>query len=432
MSSLNRAVLALLCLLLPLSSAMGEEAPRALSLEQALLLADSHFEQRLGELDLQSTQTRIASSEAGLYPQLSVSADFSAGVRGNTGEGYPDPSLQHGFDLGLGIRQLVYDFGRIDTRVRSLEASIEAQQSQLERMRAQRRLLIELLYWQTLAAEALLEVAEESVANRQKHLERIAAFVELDTRPPIDLVQAQVDLATASTELEAARIDVSLAKLQLSESMGVDWGADFELLPASSQQTSIENESSEALLSRALESRVEFRAQAARRQQLELELEAAELSNAPVISASAGLQEGFSVDEIDAHGWSVSAAIGIQWSFYDGGATQAAVDEASIAILSLELEEQMLKLQVMQELEAARLEILSNQTQLQSTQAAVLGAQERLALAEGRYENGVGSIIELSDAALSLSSARSQQVRAELSLAAARAKLKTAVGDESE
>ncbi len=52
----------------------------------------------------------------------------------------------------------------------------------------------------------------------------------------------------------------------------------------------------------------------------------------------------------------------------------------------------------------------------------------RLRLAEGRYQAGVGSIIELQDAQVALTSAQGQAVQAGFNLSVARAKLLNALG----
>jgi outer membrane protein TolC len=51
-----------------------------------------------------------------------------------------------------------------------------------------------------------------------------------------------------------------------------------------------------------------------------------------------------------------------------------------------------------------------------------------LALAEGRYQTGAGSIIELADAQLALTTALGQRVQAEYSLSTARAALSKSLG----
>ena len=52
------------------------------------------------------------------------------------------------------------------------------------------------------------------------------------------------------------------------------------------------------------------------------------------------------------------------------------------------------------------------------------------ALAEGRYQTGIGNVIELYDALLTDVNARSQLVQARLDVASARARLQHALGEE--
>ncbi len=57
-----------------------------------------------------------------------------------------------------------------------------------------------------------------------------------------------------------------------------------------------------------------------------------------------------------------------------------------------------------------------------------MNARLRLKLAEGRYEAGVGSAIELGDAQVALTHAGAQRVQAQFNLSTARAQLLAALG----
>jgi outer membrane protein len=59
---------------------------------------------------------------------------------------------------------------------------------------------------------------------------------------------------------------------------------------------------------------------------------------------------------------------------------------------------------------------------------AQANAKVRLQLAEGRYQTGIGNIIELSDAQVGLTAASTQIVSADFQLATARAQLIQALG----
>ena len=58
-------------------------------------------------------------------------------------------------------------------------------------------------------------------------------------------------------------------------------------------------------------------------------------------------------------------------------------------------------------------------------------ARQRLLLAEGRYRNGSGSVIELGDAQIAASAAAAQVVQTDFQLSTARAQLLFALGRQT-
>ena len=80
------------------------------------------------------------------------------------------------------------------------------------------------------------------------------------------------------------------------------------------------------------------------------------------------------------------------------------------------------------EVEQARLAVRDAASAIDAAVEVVVNAREQLRLAEGRYETGVGNVIELGDAQIALTSARSQEVQARFRLATARAQLQNALG----
>ena len=67
--------------------------------------------------------------------------------------------------------------------------------------------------------------------------------------------------------------------------------------------------------------------------------------------------------------------------------------------------------------------------ELRFARTLVAASARQRGLAEGRYQTGVGNVIELYDALLTDVSARSQLVQAHLNLASARARLRHALGE---
>jgi len=123
-----------------------------------------------------------------------------------------------------------------------------------------------------------------------------------------------------------------------------------------------------------------------------------------------------------------NAQVTLTWNLFQGGLTRGQVREASANVTALSAQVEQLRQQVRLDVEQARLGVLAAVATVSAAKDASQAARERLGLAEGRYKTGVGSVIELSDAQLALTSALGQQVQSEFQLAVARSQLLRALG----
>jgi outer membrane protein len=100
--------------------------------------------------------------------------------------------------------------------------------------------------------------------------------------------------------------------------------------------------------------------------------------------------------------------------------------EANSALAQAQLD--TARQQVRVDVDKARLAVRTAKSGIAAADEALVNARERLRLAEGRYQAGVGNAIELGDAQLALTNAAAQKVQADFNLATARAQLLTALG----
>ncbi len=118
----------------------------------------------------------------------------------------------------------------------------------------------------------------------------------------------------------------------------------------------------------------------------------------------------------------------LSWPLFQGGQTRGQVREARANATALDAQSEQLAQQIRLELEQARLSVRAAGATLGASEEAADAARERLTLAEGRYQTGVGSLLELSDAQVALTTALGQRVQSEFQLAAARSQLLRALG----
>jgi outer membrane protein len=118
----------------------------------------------------------------------------------------------------------------------------------------------------------------------------------------------------------------------------------------------------------------------------------------------------------------------LNWAFLQGGLTKGQIREAQGTLATLAAQEDTIRLSVRVDVEQGQLAVSGAKATIAAAQEALTNAREQLRLAEARYANGLGSVIELSDAQVAYSTAAAQDVQARFNLSSARAQLMAALG----
>jgi outer membrane protein TolC len=124
------------------------------------------------------------------------------------------------------------------------------------------------------------------------------------------------------------------------------------------------------------------------------------------IIATDGVASGLSFSDT----WSITGQL--SWNLFEGFFTQARVKETQALVETARANYDSTELQVRLEVEQAYIAVVEAAERYGATQKAVESAQENLRLAQGRYDAGVGTILELTEAQLSLTNAEADTVRA--------------------
>src|SRR6185369_9378385 len=158
----------------------------------------------------------------------------------------------------------------------------------------------------------------------------------------------------------------------------------------------------------------------------ELQVSALRGGYGPAVSAIGSFTEiGIEIDHLTPNWF---AGLQLAWPILQGGFTRGQVHEAVGTLDALGAQEDVLRLQVRVDVESARLGVRAAKASITAAEEALVNARDQLRLAEARYANGLGSVIELGDAQIAFSNASAQAVQARYGLATARAQLLAAVG----
>ena len=257
-------------------------------------------------------------------------------------------------------------------------------------------------------------------------------YVGAGLRPEIDVLQEKAAAATARTTLVSAQNDYEIAKAQLNQAMGVERDTEYDVADESVPAVAGEDDSTDALLDEALRTRPELAVLASQRRVQVLTVDNANRAYYPTLRASTGVSGGPGLPGYPGWSWRPSASwdasISLSWTIYDGGARDASVRDAEAALVAFDAQAVATRQQIRLDIERARLAVRGGRETLAAASDALDNAQALLHLAEQRYANGMGSIIELGDAQLALTRAEGTKIQAEYNLATARGELLDALG----
>jgi outer membrane protein len=402
---------------------------KLLSLESALETARKHApELRQAAAASEAARARIAIARAPLLPQVTGTASYARGTANGPSALQERNSLdtRDSFAAGLRATQLIYDFGQAWNNKEA------AKQNALAQEQSERAELLAIVYnvrnaFLTAAADkALTDVALATLANQERHKTQIQGFVDVGTRPPIDLAQARTDVANAQLAVLRAQNAYAAAKAELSRTMGTQAGEDYEVSSELPGAEDDEAGSVELLMQRAEKERPEFAALSSQMRAQEAALRSIKGQYGPSLNLVGSLDEsGYRLSSMATN---LSAGVTLNWPIFQGGVTNGRVDEAEALLNGLRAQLEGLRADLRLALTQAVLSVSAAQAALVVASELVKLAQERLVLAEGRYSTGVGNSIELGDAELALRDAQTQRVSAEYDLALARALLRRSLG----
>jgi outer membrane protein len=120
--------------------------------------------------------------------------------------------------------------------------------------------------------------------------------------------------------------------------------------------------------------------------------------------------------------------LSLNWSLFDGGNRIARYREAKANLDAAQARVRATELDVSREVEQAQNNVIESQERIQAAQVAVTSAQENFRLAQGRFDAGVGTILELTDAQLALTLAQNTEAQALADYRIALARLDRATG----
>src|SRR5438876_11594541 len=380
--------------------------------------------------DYAAARYRVTQALAPLLPQVSglvtatkseSSAVSTSAPTGRLTQSQTFKGFSETFLAQVQLSQLLFDFGKT---LAATDASRKLAEVAVEDVELQRQLIsltVKEAYTNTLFSQRLIRVQEQAVERAELNLRSAKGFFDVGTRPKSDVARAEVDVANARVDLIRARNALRTAIVALNIAMAIDVDSPLQIVDnLSYQPVTIDRQ---ALRADSLRQRPEYR-------QAKLRAAAAEATERqtfrnffPDVTGS-GAYGGAQTPLNEA--W--SATLSLNWSLFDGGNRIARYQEAKANLEGARARVRSTELDIIQNVEQAEIAVEEAQERIQAAQTLVASAQENFRLAQGRFDAGVGTILELTDAQLALTQAQNTESQALADYRIALARLDRAVG----
>ncbi len=381
--------------------AQTQSAPRTLSLAEAEAIALKNNPQiTIGKLRALVAQQIVRESRSALLPSATLSvtaADSNPGSRLAAGF-LNNPVLFPRAAEGASVNQLITDFGRTTNLLSSSEYQAKAADQNAVATRADILLVVDQAFYNSLDTKALVTVAEETVSARQMLVDKVQALTNAKLKSELDLSFSNVELARAKLLLLEAQNNYQTSLATLSAILGYADQQNFQLVEDAKPVTAPAPDVA-PLIQQALQQRPELKA-------LQFEVESAEkFGNAehdlwrPTVNALGVVGEA-PVRDDHILNWYGAVGVNINIPVFNGFLYNA---RAKAADLQTEVDRQRLldtRNNIARDVRKAWQNSQWAFQRLSVTQQLREQASLAFDLAQSRYNLGLGSIVEFTQAEL--------------------------------
>ncbi|MDT8340582.1 MAG: efflux RND transporter permease subunit [Longimicrobiales bacterium] len=411
-----------------LALGLEEAVARAVTVNEDVLVA------RAEKARLEGSVTEV---RARSLPELSLDVGYTRNLQTpvlffNTPTGTEQISIgnDHDYAFGLNLSQPLVDFalGPARTAARLAASSSDAL---VESVRVAVAAEVRAAYYTVLLDEALLGVQEQALEQARARLAQVRSFAEAGTASEFDLLTAEVEVDNIRPLVIEAANQLELDRDRLKRLLGLPLDTPLTLtdglaLPGAEPTL-------EAATEAALSARPDLRSQELRVELQDASVSAEKRSLFPTLSLNASFLRRASSNDFlpPERDFSQSLATGLVFSLplFDGRERSGRIQQAEAARTRE-------RFRLSQQREEVRLEVLEAHRSLAAARERIdasrsnVGRAERaLEIAQVRFANGLGTQLELNDAELAVTQARTNAVQALYAYNLAMTRLRRAMGE---
>lgn len=398
--------------LILLQQTLSFAAPTQLTLQESIdfALKNSATIQIAGK-DKEQSQWSVSEAKAGKLPTVSLGSNYNFQDGGQNSN-------------SLRMNWQVYNGGRTDAKIDQAEIGVTGAELDVEKTKQQVALNTTTGYYSVLEAKNMLAVNQQTVDNLKTHLSIVQNKYDVGVVAKSDLLRAEVEVANAQQNLIKAQNQYDLAVAALLNTINMD--ADTEIELSGDLQYEADTRTMADAIAQAKQNRPEIAKAKTAIDSAAKGVEIAEGGKLPSVSLSASTGWNDSLLPNGDNDWSVG--LSASWNVFDAGVTKAQINQAEVTRTKAQLQAEQINDSVEQEVRESYLSMKEAEKRLETSNVAVTKANEDLYIAQERYKAGVGTNLDVIDAQLAFTQAKTNHVQALYDYNVNKAKLDRAVG----
>lgn len=390
--------------------------PQKLTLPEAIEFGLQHNpDYKIAEQGIAVAQAQYLQARSAIYPQLNLTLESKHTENSSSGN--------DSFST-LDAKQALYTFGKLGYAQEYARYTLKAQEMALEQTKQSIIYQIKLAFYSVLLQSELMAVDREAVQSAEDHYKTAQLLYEKGVNTLFDATRAKANLANTRSSLIAAENDLVKEQQNLNQLLNLPPNTKIELigkLEYHEYQPKVGQ-----LLEIANRFRPDLKSQMLVYQQSETRLKLRNAQYLPNLYLGAEYTLEDKTGSDNDHSW--SANVNLTMPIFDGYNIANQVKEAKADVLQTKLSYEKLQLAVQTQVEQAILEIKKQQELINAAKEAVEVSQLALTMAQASFKNGLSTSLDVADAELALTTAKTNLAQAIYFYLSGLAALENAIG----
>lgn len=385
----------------------------SLTLKEALRVGlENNSDIKQSHLEVEKSEYDLELAERNWYPTLDLQSSYTRLEEGPLEFDFstltPSEGSRDNYNTQLTLQQTIYSGGQISLGIKQAEKGLTLTGLQTEQEISETLYNIIEAYYNALIAADRVEIEKEALEVVREHKRIVKSSFEEGVALKTDVLQIEIKEGESEQSLQNARNQLHLARKNLANLIGMD-GGDFQLL-SPDIQAAVELDL-ERLYQVALEKRPELSMMAVNEEMVETNIEIEEKSHLPRLALAGNYSWQGSELEFDDGSWSISLSGSL--SIFDGGKSSTSEKKYKKELNRLKESKRNLKELIRLDIESKILTARENQAEIELQELNLNKARENLRLEEMRYQEGVGTNIDVMNAQTTLKQTKIGKMQAE-------------------